>query len=76
MCTKVRVLALEDKFGTVAECDCGTLHLTVGSVSVALDEEALKRLHALLSGALKQLAARPETQAQNSPGLMRPSRLH
>ena len=55
MCEKKGLLAVQDNFGCVAECGCGTLHVTVGPVSVAVDAQALRRLHDLLGTAVDKL---------------------
>ena len=55
MCDRKGLLAVEENFGCVAECGCGTLHVTVGPVSVAVDAQALRRLHELLGAALDKL---------------------
>ncbi len=55
MCEKTGLLAVQENFGCVAECDCGTLHVTVGPVSVAIDAQALRRLHDLLGAAIHKL---------------------
>ena len=57
MCTHKRLLASEKDFGHVAECDCGTIHVTVGPVSVALNQNALRRLRDLLTSAAERLPA-------------------
>jgi hypothetical protein len=55
MCERKGLLAVQDNFGCVAECGCGTLHVTVGPVSVAVDAQALRRLHDLLGAAIDKL---------------------
>jgi hypothetical protein len=55
MCERKGLLAVQDNFGCVAECGCGTLHVTVGPVSVAVDAQALRRLHDMLGAALDKL---------------------
>jgi hypothetical protein len=55
MCERKGLLAVQDNFGCVAECGCGTLHVTVGPVSVAVDAQALRRLHELLGAAIEKL---------------------
>jgi hypothetical protein len=52
MCTGKRVLATEEGFGHIAECGCGTVHVTIGPVSVALDAHSLIRLNNLLGAAV------------------------
>jgi hypothetical protein len=64
MCTKKTLLAADQQFGFVTQCDCGTLHLTVGVVSLGLDREALRRIHRLIDVALKQLPESPDEAAQ------------
>jgi len=36
MCAGTRVLANRENFGDVVECGCGTIHVTVGPVTIAL----------------------------------------
>jgi hypothetical protein len=52
MCVGKRLLAVQENFGTVAECDCGTIHVTIGPVSVALDSHSLRRLGDLVESAI------------------------
>ncbi len=59
MCTGNRLLVVEENFGHVMECGCGTLHVGVGPVSVALDAASLRKLQEMLSVALMRLAALP-----------------
>jgi hypothetical protein len=66
MCTTKKLLAVEQQFGCVTRCDCGTIHLTVGVVSLALDQEALGRIYQLVGAALKQLPTVPDDKAQSS----------
>jgi ketosteroid isomerase-like protein len=47
MCAAKGFLAVQENFGHIAVCDCGTLHVTFGPVSYALDSQALRRLHQL-----------------------------
>jgi hypothetical protein len=54
MCTGKRVLAVEENFGQVAECECGTVHVTIGPVSVALDSHSLRRLRNLIGAAIEK----------------------
>jgi hypothetical protein len=51
----------------VAECNCGTLHVTFGPVSYALDSEALRRLHELLGAAIQRLDSAPDKLSQPKP---------
>lgn len=55
MRTTKQLLAVEPQFGYVTRCDCGTLHLTVGVVNLALNHQALRRVHRLHGVALIQL---------------------
>jgi len=70
------MLAVEEDFGHVAECDCGTIHLTVGAISVALSVEALRRLERLLAAAHTRLASPPERAAESSEIVAHAPRLH
>jgi hypothetical protein len=65
MCERKGLLAVEENFGCVAECGCGTLHLTVGPVSVAVDGQALRRLHELLGAAIDKLDSAEFLTPQN-----------
>lgn len=40
---------------TVEECDCGTVHLTVGALTLRLEREALRDLQGALASALANL---------------------
>jgi hypothetical protein len=55
MCTGKGLLAVQENFGMVAECDCGTIHVTVGPVSIALDSHALRQLHGMVGSAIERL---------------------
>jgi hypothetical protein len=65
MCERKGLLAVEENFGCVAECGCGTLHVTVGPVSVAVDAHALHRLHELLGAAIEKLESAEFVNNQN-----------
>ena len=70
MCTAKGMLAAQDNFGHVAQCDCGTVHVTVGPVSVALDTQALRRLRDLVGAAIEKIdsaAEAPEQLEQPKP---------
>jgi hypothetical protein len=69
MCSAKGLLAVQENFGHVAECECGTLHITVGPMSVALDGKALRRLHELLGHAIETLDSDPKELAQPKPVL-------
>lgn len=75
MCKGKAVLAERDNFGLVAECGCGTVHVTVGPVSVALDVEALRKMHEMLGEALSRLDSISTELAQPQPLLMHSSHL-
>lgn len=55
MCIHKRILAVENDFGQVTECDCGTIHMTAGPMSIALNYHTFRKLHALLMTAMEQL---------------------
>lgn len=76
MCTTKKLLAFESHFGCVTHCDCGTLHLTIGVVSLALDQEALRRIHQLVGAALKQLPERPDENTQVTQEGLRAVHVH
>jgi hypothetical protein len=67
MCAAKGFLAVQENFGHVAECDCGTLHVTFGPVSYALDSQALRRLHQLLGAAIDRLDSAPTDLDQPKP---------
>jgi hypothetical protein len=73
MCAGKGVLAVYENFGHVAECECGTIQVTVGPVSVALDAQALRRLHDLLGAAIEKVEA--GELAQPKPLLLHSSHL-
>jgi len=52
MCRGTGVLAMRDNFGHVMECGCGTLHVTVGPVTLAVDARALRTLYDMLGEAI------------------------
>jgi hypothetical protein len=53
MCGNSKVLAVLDNFGAVTQCGCGSIHLSVGPVSVAVDSATLRKLHQMLEAALE-----------------------
>jgi hypothetical protein len=61
------MLAAQDNFGHVAQCDCGTVHVTVGPVSVALDTQALRRLRDLVGAAIEKIDSAAEAPEQPKP---------
>lgn len=75
MCAGKGLLAVDENFGHVAQCGCGTLHVSVGPVSVALDAKALRRLHELLGTAVERLDSGAEELEQPKPLLMHSSHL-
>ena len=64
VCSANGLLAVQDNFGHVAQCECGTLHVTVGPMSVALDAKALRRLHELIGTAIENLESDSEELSQ------------
>jgi hypothetical protein len=76
MCTQKLLLAAEEDFGNVSECDCGTVHVTVGPVSVALSAHALRRLEGLLAAALQRLSSSSEDDALSNEHLGHEPRVH
>ena len=76
MCMTKKLLAAEQQFGCVIQCDCGTLHLTVGVVSLGLDREALRRMHLLIGTALKHLPESPDEAAQITQEALRTVHVH
>ena len=67
MCVEKRTLAGDEGFGHIGECDCGTIHLTVGALSVALSVVAFRRLEALLAGAVRRLSSPSEEGSSSQP---------
>ena len=51
------MLAQHEDFGHVLECDCGSIQMRVGPVTLALDEAALRRLHEMVTEAVSRLDA-------------------
>lgn len=62
MCTSKRFIAIDKNVGSVTECECGTIHLTMGVVSLALNAAMLQRLHELIGTALDTLASDSEAE--------------
>jgi hypothetical protein len=60
-------LALADEFGHVTECDCGSIQMRVGPVTLALDENALRRLHEMVTEAVGKLDAASDKAVQDDP---------
>lgn len=54
MCKRTGILAIRDNFGHVVECGCGTIHMTIGPVTVSLDSGSLRTLHEMLGQAIKK----------------------
>jgi hypothetical protein len=65
MCAGKRMLAISENFGTVAQCGCGSVHITVGPVSVALDADTLQKLHPLLGAAIQRIESDELTQPES-----------
>jgi hypothetical protein len=55
MCAGNRLLVVDENFGHVVECGCGTLQVGVGPVSLALDAASLRKLHEMIGVALMRL---------------------
>jgi hypothetical protein len=60
-------LALHEDFGHVVECDCGSIQMRVGPVTIALDESALRRLHEMVTEAVGKLDAASDRAVQDDP---------
>ena len=60
-------LAVHDEFGHVVECDCGSIQMRVGPVTLALDECALRRLHEMVTEAVCSLDAASDKEIQDDP---------
>jgi hypothetical protein len=75
MCAEKGLLTLFENFGHVAECECGTIHVSVGTVSVALDSHALRRLHGMLGSAIERLDHQVRELTKNEPLLVHSSHL-
>jgi len=65
MCAGKRMLAISENFGAVAQCGCGSVHVTVGPVSVALDSDTLQKLHRLLGAAIQRIESDELTQPES-----------
>ena len=65
-------LAQCEDFGHVLECDCGSIQMRVGPVTLALDESALRRLHEMVTEAVGKLDAASDKAVQDDP-LVTPS---
>ena len=76
MCTGKRFLAVEEAFGSVSACDCGTVHLTLGSVSLALNASTLRRLQSMVNAAVKQLPPAPAGEAEFAGAIAENSRIN
>jgi len=63
----MRRVVAEGEVTRVERCDCGSCHLTVGPVTLALHPTALAELHRTLGRALGALAAEP-APPPNGPG--------
>jgi hypothetical protein len=63
-------LAVHEEFGHVLECDCGSIQMRVGPVTLALDENALRRLHEMVTEAVGKLDEALDKSVQDDPLLM------
>ncbi|HTQ60473.1 MAG TPA: hypothetical protein VMI32_09635 [Candidatus Solibacter sp.] len=59
MCRGTGLLATRENFGHIVECGCGTIHLTIGPVTVALDARSLRSLHKMVGQALERMDSLP-----------------
>lgn len=59
------MLAQHEDFGHVLECDCGSIQMRVGPVTLALDESALRRLHEMVTEAVGKLDAASDKSMQD-----------
>jgi len=75
MCKGTGVLALRDNFGHVVECGCGTIHVTVGPVTLALDPHALRTLYEMLGQAIDAEETNKHQLSDPEPFLMHASHL-
>jgi hypothetical protein len=75
MCAGKTVLAVQENFGVVAECDCGTIHVTVGPVSLAVDSEALRKLHVMIGMAIEHRETVPSDVDAHKAALLHTSHL-
>jgi len=66
---------MEENFGHVMECGCGTMHVSVGPVSLALDARALRRLHEMIGVAITRMDSMPDNVEQPSAMLVHSSHL-
>jgi hypothetical protein len=75
MCKGTGILAMRDNFGHVVECGCGTIHVTVGPVTLALDPHALRSLHEMLGQAIEAEECNGRQPSDPEPFLMHSSHL-
>jgi hypothetical protein len=75
MCKGTGVLVKLDDFGHVLECGCGTIHVTVGPVTLALDPQALRTLHKMLGRAIEAEEVNRHQLSDPEPFLMHSSHL-
>ncbi|HTQ97416.1 MAG TPA: hypothetical protein VMH89_11460 [Candidatus Acidoferrum sp.] len=75
MCEGKGMLANRENFGHIVECGCGSIHVTIGPVSVALDSQALRTLHEMIGQAIEHQDTSAEESAHRHPLLMHSSHL-
>jgi hypothetical protein len=73
MCAGNRLLVVDENFGHVVECGCGTLQVGVGPVSVALDAASLRKLYEMIGVALMRLAGTANDLQTTDDGAMHSS---
>jgi hypothetical protein len=62
------IMVARKKLGSVTQCQCGVLTLTLGSVSLRFEPAAFHELQALLVQARRRLGVHPEEVAAPSAG--------
>jgi len=75
MCKGTGILAMRENFGHVVQCGCGTLHVTIGPVTVAFDAQALRSLQEMVGQALDALEINQHELSDSEPFLMHASHL-
>jgi hypothetical protein len=75
MCAGKTVLAVQENFGLVAECDCGTIQVTIGPVSLSIDCEALRKLHSMIGTAIEHRETMPSEIDAHKAALLHTSHL-
>lgn len=65
-----REMLASGSVASVERCGCGTLHLTLGAMTLRIQEEALFSLCSTVAEALSALARRQRREMEDGPGGM------